>query len=94
MKKRIIAILAISCMLLALLTACGSDGITPEKAEKIVLKELGVSASEVEVHVHVGEHDGLPCYSVYVTMDGETLAYLVDSNTGEILDVVESDHSH
>lgn len=93
MKKRIIAILLLVSML-AMLTACGSKEITPEKAQKIVLEDLGVSADEAELHLHIGEHEGTPCYSIYVTIEGETLEYLIDSATGEILAINESSHSH
>lgn len=93
MKKCIIAVLVLVCIL-AMLTACGSKEITPEKAQKIVLEDLGVSADEAELHVHIGEYEGKPCYSIYVTIEGETLEYLVDSATGEILDINESSHSH
>lgn len=94
MKIRLIAIAVLACMLLGLLAACGSGEITPEKAQKIVLKDLGVSANKAEMHVHTGEFEGKPCYSVYATVDGHTWQYLVDYNTGEILSKTESDHSH
>lgn len=94
MTKRLIAILAVTCLLLALLAACGDGTISKEKAQKIVLKDLGVSANEVTMHVHVGEHEGTPCYSIYVTIEGETLEYLIDCNSGEILAINESSHSH
>ncbi len=93
MKKRILSLILLSCLLLTLLAGC-SDEITPEKAQKIVLKDLGVSANKAELHVHVGEFEGKPCYSIYATVDGETLEYLVDSETGEILAINESTHSH
>ena len=93
MKKRIIAVLMLVCMALGMMTACSQE-MTPEKAQKIVLQHLGVKESDVEMHVHVGDHDGIPCYSIYVTMDGETKEYLVDSTTGEILEIRDSSHAH
>lgn len=93
MKMRILSLIVLSCMLLTLLAGCGGE-ITPEKAQKIVLKDLGVSAKEAALHVHVGEFEGKPCYSIYATVDGHTLEYLVDSETGEILAINESSHSH
>ena len=93
MKKRILSLIVLTCMLLTLLAACSGE-ITPEKAQKIVLKDLGVSANQAEMHVHVGEHEGMPCYSIYATVDGHTWEYLVDSQTGEILAINESSHSH
>lgn len=96
MKKRIIAIVALACMLLTLLTACGSDTISAEKAQKIALKDLGVSASKATVDVHVGEHEGIPCYSVYITVGSDHWVYMIDCVSGEILSSAESDtgHSH
>ncbi len=94
MKKRLIAVVSVVCLLLVLLAACGGDGISMEKAQRIVLKDLGVSANEATMHVHIGEYEGMPCYSIYVTVGGKTLEYLVDSQSGEILEVNESNHSH
>ena len=33
-------------------------------------------------------------YYVYVTVDGENMAYAVDKYSGEILNIAKSDHSH
>ncbi len=97
MKKRMIAIAVLACMLLALLVGCGSGNITAEKAEKIALKDLGVSARKADsVDVHTGTFDGMPCYSVYITVDGHHWIYMIDFTNGEILSATESDtgHSH
>ncbi len=93
MLKRILIMALLLCMVFPLLAACGSDEITAEKAEKIVLKELGVSAEEAKLHVHLSEFDGMPCYQVFATVNGKTWEYLL-SYTGEILSVSESNHSH
>lgn len=94
MTKRIIVIAVLACLVLTLLAACGNGNITAEKAQKIVLKDLGVSANQAELHVHTGEFEGKPCYSIYATVDGHTWEYLVDYNSGEILSKTESSHSH
>lgn len=94
MKKRMIAMALLLCMALTLLTACGGGPITAEKAEKIVLKEVGMSAEEAHPHVHVGEYEGKPCFSVYITVGGVNWEYLVDSTTGDILTYRQSSHSH
>lgn len=94
MKKRIIAIVAVACMLLTLLTACGNGNISAEKAQKIALKDLGVSASKATVDVHAGSHEGMPCYSVYITVGDEHWIYLIDITSGEILSATESDSGH
>lgn len=94
MKKPMMTLLVLICTLSLLLSACGGGPISKEKAQSIALKDMGVSASDATVHVHVGEHDGEPCYSVYVTANGKTMEYLIDSESGEILEVRESNHKH
>ena len=89
--KKIIATICLACLVLSL-CACGT--ITAEKAQKIVLKDLGVSAKDVDIDMHAGTYNSVPCYSIYVTIGEETLEYLVDSKTGEILHVGASDHGH
>ena len=92
--KKTIAIICLTLCLALSLCACGNKTISAEKAQQIVLDDLGVKADEVEMHLHVGEFEGTPCFSIYVTIEGETLEYLIESNTGEILDIRESSHSH
>lgn len=92
MKKTVILILLVCLML----TACGSqenDILTVEKAQQIVLEDLGVSADEVSMHVHVGSGD-IPSYSIYVTVGEESYEYVIDAATGQILSISESTHSH
>ena len=95
MNKRIVSVLFAAILVLGLLAGCSkSDTISAEQAQKVVLEDLGVTADQVQLHLHVGEFEGKPCYSVYVTIGGENLQYLVDSHTGEILDISHSSHSH
>lgn len=94
MKKSLLILALLVCMVFSLLTACGNGTITAEKAEKIVLKELGVTAEEANPHVHIGEYEGQPCYSVYITVGGVTWEYFVDSTSGDILGYQKSSHSH
>lgn len=95
MLKRVLTILLTAVLLLGLLAGCNdSDTITAEKAQQIVLDDLGVSADKAEMHLHVGEFEGKPCYSIYVTVGGVTKEYLIDSNTGEILSINNSNHGH
>lgn len=96
MKKRILAIALLACLVLSLLAACGNDDgiIDAEKAQKIVLEHLGVASNKASMHIHTDEHNGKPCYSIYATVDGKTWEYLVDAETGEILSVMETKHNH
>ena len=95
--KRLISLLVITVMLLGVLAACGKSGpLTVDDAKKVVLSDLGVKESKVDsIDVHLtASADGAACYAVYVTMNGEHLAYLVDGLTGEILSVEETDEGH
>ena len=96
MIKRILALALLACLVLALLAACGkNDGvISAEKAQKIVLEHLGVASNQATMHIHTGDYEGRPCYSIYATVEGKTWEYLVDAATGEILSVLETKHSH
>ena len=95
MSKRIVSGLIAVILVLGLLAGCSkSDTISAEAAQQAVLDDLGMTADKVEMHLHVGEFEGKPCYSIYVTVGGENLQYLVDSHTGEILDISHSNHSH
>ena len=95
MLRRTISLLLIAVALLGLLAGCKkSTTISVEEAQQIVLDDLGVLAGQVTMHPHVGEFKGEPCYCIYVTIDGHTLEYLIDSKTGEILSTKESNHQH
>lgn len=95
MLKKIISVLLILCTLTLLLAACGKEeAITSDRAKEIVQEELGEAGKKAQLHVHAGDHEGTPCYSVYVTMNGKTMEYKVDMMSGEILAIVESNHSH
>ena len=93
--KRFLAIFLIVCTMAAMLCGCGNDGlISAEKAQKIVLKDLNVSAKDVTMHTHPATYENEACYSIYVTVNGKTLEYLIKAADGEILAVNESEHSH
>ena len=96
MTKRIISILMIAVLAIGLLAACGKDGpLTTEDAKSVVLKDLGVKESKVSsIDVHLGNVDGVACYLVYVSYNGENFEYVVNGITGEILSVEETDHGH
>jgi uncharacterized membrane protein YkoI len=93
MKKRIFALLTVLCLCLGLLAACGSnDPISQDKAVKIALKDAGYSESQVsDIHVHIIEENGTPCYNVHFTVDGASLSYNIAVN-GDILSAGEGGH--
>ncbi len=95
MKQRIFAILMTTVLLLGLLTACGNDGpLTPEEAQAVVMKHAGVKANEVsDIHTHITTNEnGEGCYSIHITINGETFEYLIHGTTGEVLSVHEGGH--
>ena len=92
MKKRLIAMLLVLVMALSLLTACGNNPISQDKAVSIALKDAGLSKKEVEdIHVHIVEEAGIPCYNVHFTIDGVSLSYNI-ATTGEIISAGEGGH--
>lgn len=94
MIKRIISLLLALVLATGILAGCGDSTISTEKAQKIVLKDLGVDADEVTMHMHIGTYEDMPCYSIYVTVNGENLEYSISSTDGTILNIAHSDHSH
>ncbi len=84
--KKVIAILILLALSVSLLAACGQKFITTEKAEKIALKEMGLTGEAVEaVHTHVAETADGPAYSIHVEYEGQTYEYVILAATGEIL---------
>ena len=87
MKKRIIATLLLVALSLTLFAACGKKNatISTEEAKKIALKELGMTAAEVDdIHVHATQYDGKPCYQMHIT-DGDNAYYVYIDQTGKVL---------
>lgn len=93
MKKRIISLILVLTLALSLLAACGSnDPISQDKAVSIALKDAGYKESQVEdIHIHVIEENGTPCYNVHFTANGVSLSYNI-SVSGEILSAGEGGH--
>ena len=93
MAKKLIALLLLACLLCTMLAGCKSK-ITSEEALQIVMDDLGAAASLASsTHVHTGTHDGKPCFNIYVTVNGVSMAYVI-SETGTILEKGPGDHSH
>ncbi len=96
MGKRLFAILILVCMVLCLMTACGAEKktITSAEAWNIVCEDLGSDAANAEApHIHTATRNNQECFNIYVTVDGESLLYVV-SYTGEILYKGQGSHSH
>lgn len=85
--KKFLAFLLAALLVGALLVGCGNDGIvTEEQAKKIALKEVGLKESQVDdIHIHMVEENGLPCYSVHITTPDTEMSVVIDIASGEIL---------
>ena len=99
MKKIISFILAL-CAILILFAACDStqeparEPISTADAVQVVLQDLDMEIDEANPHVHPGNFQDSEVYYVYVTVDGENMAYAVDKYSSQILNIAKSDHSH
>ena len=83
--------------LIAIFAGGGDDGgpLDTDDAKKVVLNDLGVKESKVDsLHIHTSEENGIPCYLIYVTYNGENLEYLINGLTGEILEKEKTDSGH
>ena len=95
-KTTIIAIVVICVVCLAgiILLSKNNKTIDSDEAFAIVLEDLGMTESEVGTpHVHEDTYENQSCYNIYVTVNGESLTYVV-STKGEILHKGEGSHSH
>ena len=100
-QKKIIIITAVAVValiaLIAIFAGGGNDDgpLDTEGAKKVVLNDLNTKESKVDsLHIHTTEEDGIPCYLVYVTYNGENWEYLINGLTGEILNKEASDSGH
>ena len=87
MKKRIIATLLLITLSVTLFAACGkkNTAISTEEAQKIALKELDMTADEVEdIHVHATQYNGVACYQMHITA-GDNTYYVYIDQTGKVL---------
>ena len=87
MKKRILALLIISVLLLVTLAACGKKGpVTQEQAQKIALEHAGLTTKDVsDVHTHIVDENGIPCYSIHITTDDGDFSVVINATTGEVI---------
>lgn len=87
MKKRIVALVILACLSLTLFAACGKKNttITTEEAQKIALKEIGMTAEQVDdIHVHATQYEGVACYQMHITA-GDDVFYVYIDQTGNVL---------
>ena len=65
MTKRVISLLLVAVLALGILAGCSSNkALTPEQAQKLVLKDLGVKEAD-SVDYHVTTVDGKVCYAIW-----------------------------
>ena len=86
MKKRLIASLLLVVLCLSLF-ACGKKNatITTVEAQKIALKEIGMTAEQVDdIHVHATQYEGAPCYQMHITAGDDVFNVYIDQ-TGKVL---------
>ena len=86
MKKRIIATLLLVVLCLSLF-ACSktSETISTAEAQKIALKEIGMTANEVDdIHMHATQYEGVACYQMHITA-GDDVFYVYIDQTGKVL---------
>lgn len=95
MKKRLICLLVLVCLMGSMLCACETkEEITAQQAISIMLEDLGDDAKNMSnPHVHTGTYENKSCYNIYVTINGESWAYII-STEGEILSKGPGGHSH
>ena len=90
----VLALVCLVCIVGIALLTCGKETVTSDEAFEIVLKDLGITEQEAgSPHIHEGTYQDQACYNVYITVNGESLTYVV-STTGKILHKGEGSHSH
>lgn len=88
MKKRLISIVLLTLLALSLFSACGkqNEPITAEQAQAAAFADAGVSANEAsDVHVHIMEKDGIPCYSIHFSAAGKDYSVLISAADGSVV---------
>ena len=89
-----IALVCVVCIVAVIVLTYNNGVITSDEAFEVVLNDLGITEQDAGTpHIHEGTYENQPCYNVYVTVNGESLSYVV-STTGEILHKGEGEHSH
>lgn len=96
----LIAVVAVILVGTVIFTSIGGDSdpdgpLSTDDAKKVVLNDLNAKESKVDsIHIHTTEEDGIPCYLVYVSYNGENWEYVIHGLTGEILEKEDNDYGH
>ena len=88
MKKTLIACFLLAVLSFSLLTACGksNSAITPEEAQQVAFADAGVTADQAsDIHVHIMDKNGIPCYSVHFSANGKDYSVLIHAGDGSIV---------
>lgn len=89
MTKRIIALVLLVVLALTLFAACEKKKgvmLTPEEAQKVALKDMGISAKKAsDIHTHTIMEGNTPCYNIHITYNGVEYEYLINAKTGDII---------
>ena len=95
MKKRLIRMLALVCLVCIFMCACDSkEEITADQAVSIMMEDLGAEAGSVgEPHIHTGTFDNKDVYNIYISVSGESWVYIISAD-GEIIAKAPAEHSH
>lgn len=87
MKKRIISVLLLVVLTLSLFAACNNNSVlTGELAQKIAMEAAGlVDDGTANIHTHIGEQDGIPCFNVHITVGEKEYSFAISAVDGKII---------
>lgn len=87
--KKLFALALALCLMLCLLAGCGEKDavLTADEAIMVALKDLGVTAEDVQdAHVHIVEEEQV-AYSIHLVLADANYEYVIAANGGKILSV-------
>ena len=86
MKKLLVFILMLA-LVVSFFAGCGNKGfLEAADAQKIALEDLGIKEKDADnIHVHVGDAEEGPAYSIHIDYNGLTYEYVILAATGEIV---------